>query len=90
MTDEDTRIVNHALACLPNQWQDEREAARAALHRMFRRQVKAEKELERLLTALEPFASGLWRNVSLDPGIKRRAGSDVRRARAALSPKEES
>ena len=44
MTDEDTRTINRAISLLGDEHQDEREAARTALHHVFGRQVRAEKE----------------------------------------------
>jgi hypothetical protein len=51
MTDEDERIINRALSVISNDWQDEREAARSALHRLFRDRRSLENQIEVLTEA---------------------------------------
>jgi DNA repair exonuclease SbcCD ATPase subunit len=48
MTDKYIRAINRAIVLLPDEYQDEREAARTALHRLFRKQVKTKRKLARL------------------------------------------
>lgn len=48
MTDPDERIINHAICLLEDEYQQEREQARAALHRLFRDRRRLEKALERI------------------------------------------
>jgi hypothetical protein len=47
MTDPEERIINRAIALLPNEEQEAREDARAALHAIFRNTRRLEKEVER-------------------------------------------
>jgi DNA repair exonuclease SbcCD ATPase subunit len=48
MTDPDERIINRAIVCLGDDFQEFREEARAALHRIFRNTRKLEIENKRL------------------------------------------
>lgn len=51
MTDADTRIINRAIALLGDEYQSQRENARAALHRQFKKQCKLEKALREIANA---------------------------------------
>jgi hypothetical protein len=48
MTDPEDRAINRAICLLGDEHQDEREAARAALHTLFRRRRRYEKALREI------------------------------------------
>ena len=54
MVPEEYRVINRAICMLEDDLQDEREKARAALHALFRQQLK----LERRLAAAEDWIDG--------------------------------
>ena len=45
MVPEEYRTINRAICLLGDEHQDEREGARHALHKLFRQQVRLEKDL---------------------------------------------
>ena len=47
MVPEEYRVINRAIALIDNDWQDEREEARAALHKLFRQQCAQEAIISR-------------------------------------------
>lgn len=53
MTSPDIRAVNRAICLLGDEHQDEREEARAALHRIFRKQVQLETLAKQRLNKLK-------------------------------------
>lgn len=88
MTDPDERTINRAICLLDDEHQTEREEARAALHRMFRRVRRHEAHIEQLEAALNEIAEELSEQLRSQPHLAHSSVA-LRRARAAIAKAKE-